>query len=321
MAVNSAVIWSQLPQQKAAIERLRKMQARDRVAGCLLMVGGDAHLRRQLASGYAQLLLCLKKDKPCGECASCIKVSKNTSEDLILIEPQKNVIKIEVVREVVRQVALAAWSQLRIILIDEAQLLNPQAANALLKAIEEPPPGTHFILLSPSAESVLKTVRSRAQIIRLVGSKRLANSEANDLVESEETSWKTEAFSHWQKLLISENLSSAEIREAGWDKDKITLALNLWLEFSHDLWMSRALKSTQSSNAVESQTLTHQRFYQEYEKMNRVPLSHLAVLSELILSALNDIRGQVDPLLTLENLLMSSSSQKKQAENFYHAMD
>lgn len=88
------------------------------------------------------------------------------TESLFFVSPDGASIKIEQVREALHFLSLARDGQPLVMIFDQAHLINPQAANALLKSVEEPPPGVHFIFLTPSPALMLQTIRSRSQIVR-----------------------------------------------------------------------------------------------------------------------------------------------------------
>ncbi len=125
----------------------------------------------------------------CGVCGSCLRMARCQSESLCRLAPDGQTIKIEQVREVLQFIALRRLGRSRVILIDQAHALNPQAANALLKSFEEPPPGTYFILLTPLPGALLPTIRSRGQMIRF----KALTSQQLKLVVGEVDDWIVDA--------------------------------------------------------------------------------------------------------------------------------
>lgn len=144
------------------IESLLAAKLENRVPSTLLFTGPAGVGRRLVATGWAQALLCEAEPRGCGQCGSCLRVEKNQSEGFRLVEAEKNQIKIEQAREILDFLSLQSMTPYRVILIDGAELLNVQAANSLLKVLEEPPPKTVFILIAPTQKHVLATIRSRA---------------------------------------------------------------------------------------------------------------------------------------------------------------
>lgn len=144
------------------IQSLLQIRREERVPGTLLFTGPEGVGRRLVAWGWAQALLCAVDPDACGECGSCLRVEKLQSEGLRIVSAEKNQIKIEQSREILDFLSLQSLTPYRVIIIDGAETLNVQAANALLKVLEEPPPKTVFILIAPTPRHILPTLRSRS---------------------------------------------------------------------------------------------------------------------------------------------------------------
>jgi len=122
-----------------------------------------------------------QRERPCGDCRSCRQVDTGNHPDLVLVrrdpppeaDPQGLGSKHEITVGQVRELVLAGLSLRavegggRVVIVDSADDLNEESQNALLKLLEEPPPGSLLILVTARAESLLDTVRSRCQEIRL----------------------------------------------------------------------------------------------------------------------------------------------------------
>ncbi len=146
---------------------------KDRLAHAYLVIGsphGDAlcFIERVLP-----LLLCeagAAAGKACGVCDACRRIREHRHQDVIQIEPQGKacMIPVETLRNLQHQFGQTALSGGRkVAVIWGAERLGPEAANAFLKTLEEPPPGSIFFLVIPSPASVLETVRSRCQRLSL----------------------------------------------------------------------------------------------------------------------------------------------------------
>lgn len=137
----------------------------------LLLIGAPGVGKRTIAKTLANAWLCLQRtpDGACGQCESCRKWSaENTHPDMRSLHPTPDQIKIEAVREMRQWMNFApAIAPFRFVIVEEAHRLNPAAANALLKTLEEPPPRYHFLLTSPASDLLIPTILSRCQIVRL----------------------------------------------------------------------------------------------------------------------------------------------------------
>ena len=145
----------------------KSARSEDRLPHATLLTGPSGIGKKQTALALAQILLCEKEqDEACGLCGNCLRMLKNQNESCLLIAPEKNNIKLEQAKQILDFLSLRAVRKNRVIIVDQADLLNTQSANALLKILEEPPEGSFFFLTAPSAKHVLPTIRSRCQILR-----------------------------------------------------------------------------------------------------------------------------------------------------------
>ncbi|MBF0574152.1 MAG: DNA polymerase III subunit delta' [Desulfamplus sp.] len=106
---------------------------------------------------------------PCNSCRSCIKIDSKMHPDIITIssEPEKSVIKIAQIRELFTSTSSKPHeAKMRMVMIEDADTMNQEAANALLKILEEPPEQTFFILLARELNELLPTITSRCRHIR-----------------------------------------------------------------------------------------------------------------------------------------------------------
>lgn len=147
---------------------LTRALERGRVPPALLFVGPSGVGKRTVALAVARALLCeTGKPFPCDRCSSCSRCLKGMHPDLFLVEALTKVIKIDQVRDVVREIGSSPFEgRARAFVIDDAHELTEQAANALLKSLEEPAARSHVILVTSAPQALLPTVRSRCQIVR-----------------------------------------------------------------------------------------------------------------------------------------------------------
>ncbi len=132
-----------------------------------LLVGPPGSGRSVAARAFAAALLC--PSGGCGDCVSCRQVQAGTHADLMLIRPEGLSYGVKQTRDLVLRAAGApTGGRWRVVLFEDADRCTEQAANALLKAIEEPAPRTVWLLCAPSAEDLVPTIRSRCRIVTLV---------------------------------------------------------------------------------------------------------------------------------------------------------
>lgn len=103
---------------------------------------------------------------PCGTCRSCRKIRSGNHPDIIHVGPSGAIIRISQIRELCRILAMKPYeARSRVVILADAQTMNPEASNALLKVLEEPPARTILILIASQASDLLPTITSRCQQI------------------------------------------------------------------------------------------------------------------------------------------------------------
>ncbi len=156
---------------------LRLARRRNKVHGAYLFEGGPGTRARELAIWFARLLLCRAgEDDPCGTCRDCRMAlssagpgaERPTHPDLQWVEPDGAFVKVDQIRELQRELSLVAnEAGRRVGLILGAEKLRVEAANALLKTLEEPPRDTTLILVADRSQVLPPTLRSRTMHVRI----------------------------------------------------------------------------------------------------------------------------------------------------------
>lgn len=147
------------------LAQIRLLLESDRLPSAMLFVGPEGIGKKIAAKFVIQFYVCENKNA-CGSCGKCLRIIKEQSEDAFFLKPDGDSIKIEAVREALQFLSLKALGRGKFIIIDDADALTTQAANALLKSLEEPPERTFFILVSAHPSRLLATIRSRCQVYR-----------------------------------------------------------------------------------------------------------------------------------------------------------
>ncbi len=177
--------------QPSAVQTLRRALASGRAHHAYLFDGPEGVGKERAAFGFAQALVCERRaagdSEACGGCSACARAVPREGErrpahpDVVAIErglyepasigrrsPELQDISIDQIRTLV--LSRAAFppyeGRAKVFIVRRAEELNPSAANALLKTLEEPSARTHFVLLSSSGDALLPTIRSRTLRVR-----------------------------------------------------------------------------------------------------------------------------------------------------------
>jgi DNA polymerase-3 subunit delta' len=146
---------------------------RGEVRHAYLLAGTPGLGRRTLALRFAQALNCLSPlspGQPCGECRVCQQIERQQHIDLSIVEAERvgGTLKVEQIRDLQRTLSLSPYEgAYRVALLLRFQEANPNAQNALLKTLEEAPSKVVLLLTADSAESLLPTIVSRCEVLRL----------------------------------------------------------------------------------------------------------------------------------------------------------
>ncbi len=169
-------VWAELVGQEEPVRELRQAAGMFATALTGQTVPGLTHAwlftgppgcgRSNAARAFAAALQCERGG--CGQCHSCHTVTAGTHPDVHVVATEASIINVALARDLV-QLAQRAPSQhrWRIIVVEDADRLNEAAYNALLKAVEEPPPRTVWLLCAPGPQDVAVTIRSRCRGVRL----------------------------------------------------------------------------------------------------------------------------------------------------------
>lgn len=187
----------------------------------------------EVAKFLAKSKLCFSPPTPCLKCLKCEAVDQETSIHLKIIKPEGKAIKVDQIREVIDFLSFKR-DQVTVVIFDQAHLMNLQAANALLKTLEEPPENCWILLTSPSIKNMLSTIRSRCLVYK---SRPLKLQNFTNL--SEEVQNQQEILQgRWDWLLKSEEiLNSIQEVKAWLARFKAAHLNNSDAEFDYLDWM------------------------------------------------------------------------------------
>lgn len=153
-----------------------------KLSHAIILEGSDDEARFSAAMEIAAALMCEAENRPCGVCSHCVKCEKGIHPDLHIVEKEADstMIKVDAVRRLKAKALLFPnESKKSVFIIRQANLMNPQAQNALLKIFEEPAAHLCIILTCPSKSAFLDTIISRATVYSL-GEETIEESENGD---------------------------------------------------------------------------------------------------------------------------------------------
>lgn len=171
--------FKQFPRQMQGVQLLQRSLARGRLGHAYLFAGQQLAELESLARTLAKTLNCRKPVKTgsvatdcCDECPVCRKIDNDTHADIHWVRPESKsrVVTIEQMRELMHEIQLKPTeAEYKVAIINAADRLNPQAANAFLKTLEEPPAKSILILLTTEPQRILETVLSRCLRLNFSG--------------------------------------------------------------------------------------------------------------------------------------------------------
>jgi DNA polymerase-3 subunit delta' len=151
-----------------AVELLERSLANGRTAHAYLLLGLPQIGKTTLALNFAQALNCLAEGKPCGQCRSCLKIDHGNHPDVRVIEANNGTIKIDQMRAMQREAVLSPHEgRWKVYVIRQMERATTEAANCLLKTLEEPPDQVILMLTASDMDQLLPTIISRCQVLNL----------------------------------------------------------------------------------------------------------------------------------------------------------
>lgn len=158
--------FEELKGQKRAIELLKAGHHGRRISHAYLFYGPEGVGKAKGAGIFARLLNCERPQdtEPCDTCSACKRIKEGNYPDIISIKPEGRSLKISQIRPLQEKAHFKCYEgRFKVIMIDDAHLLTIEAANSLLKVLEDPPKDTVFILMTEDTGKIPITVISRCQ--------------------------------------------------------------------------------------------------------------------------------------------------------------
>lgn len=146
----------------------------DRMNHAYLFSGDFASFDFALYLAKSRFCKNLQDGLPCGECRECQLIAENEFSDVKIVKPSGQVIKTDMIRELMRNFSRSGFEgKSQVFIIQDCEKMHVNAANSLLKFIEEPQSSSYMILLTSDENKVLPTIKSRTQIFRFPKNKPL----------------------------------------------------------------------------------------------------------------------------------------------------
>ena len=162
--------WNEIRGQELVKRIWQRHLADGRVPNAYLLVGPDGVGKRRLALEMAKALNCAAEgSRPCDHCACCTQIGRGVHPDVQHLVPSgaSDAIRIDEVRQLLGRLALRPFSaRVQVAVIEHVERFTEEAANSLLKVLEEPSARAHFLLTTSMVRDCLPTVVSRCQLLR-----------------------------------------------------------------------------------------------------------------------------------------------------------
>ncbi|MBW1980697.1 MAG: DNA polymerase III subunit delta' [Deltaproteobacteria bacterium] len=316
--------------QQRVIRLLQRGLRNNRLPHSMLFTGQQGVGKRLTAVTLAKVLTCQGGNRLdcCEQCSSCAKVNNNNHPDVLTLNGQKDIIKIGQIRNMQQHLRFRPLEgDWRIVILDHAEQMTMEAANALLKSLEEPPAGNLFILTAPDVTALFPTIVSRCLHLRFqplsqtVISRYLQESHGVKVEQADEVAslaggslsralnlvneelskhrrWLSAAIDNLHGLSYTEVLTVAE----KWSKSTPGLRQDLdWLQVRlRDLVVSRLLQADSCQRVTQPESL---------------PTWLLMQFFDMVTALQQGLQYNLNKRLALEALLLSVQSLLKKEDS------
>ena len=321
-------MW-QVVGHKWAVDLLKRALASERAAHAYLLTGPPQIGKRWLALNFAQALNCLSdnnEERPCGQCLACSKIAHGNHPDVQIIEGEGGTLKIDQMRTLRHEAVLSPLEgRWKVYIIRQMEQATAEAANCLLKTLEEPPSNVILMLTASEAEALLPTIVSRCQVLNLrplatetvqrslqerwgVDAERaelLARLSGGRLGWAVTASQNDAILAHREKHLdeMMELLSHGRVERLEYaqqlsrNPEAVPELLHLWISWWRDLLLAASGSSVGITNVDREDTLRIQA--------QRYSLGQVRDFVEALRAAVWRLERNANTRLTLEVLMLS----------------
>ena len=311
-----------------------KALTKDHLSHSYIFEGPYGVGKKTFARKLAKAILCESRDedKACDRCQSCHMVEAGTHPDIIIIEKDTKVTKVDNIREnIVREMEIKPYqSNHKIIIVNAADTINIQGQNAMLKTIEEPPKYGIVILVCENLASMLPTIKSRCITVRFnplskekmnayLQDKGIGEGERqvyaklsegsigviNDILQDENyIELRKQSISYLERLGKANLLQLYDlVKEITDQKENIEQILEFWLYWYRDVAVIKA------SGSEDLYYLDYQK--QLLDMSQNITYNKVSQNIESIKYAILDIKQNIYSTFVIENLLLKLKERKK----------
>ncbi|PTM54847.1 DNA polymerase III subunit delta' [Desmospora activa] len=314
--------------QERVIRILKKAIALNRITHAYCFAGPRGVGKERTALALAQALNCeVQGEKPCGTCRTCRQIQHGNHPDVRGVDPEGASIKIGQMRHLQQQFSFRSTAEVtRVVIIRQAEKMTLEAANSLLKFLEEPTARMVAILLTEQPHAILQTILSRCQLLRFAplspdtitaqlmkeeADPRLAPvvshlvsgvNEARELLQLDKFALLCEQVIKWGEEIASGRsnaLVSVQTRllaEKEWGA-RLEVVLDLLLWWLRDVMNHRLNREKQAVFASWSESCRRQA--------SMWTMSDLVRGMEIVVQARNELAGNVQPQAVLERMVLA----------------
>lgn len=270
--------------------RLLEQIGTEQLSHAYLFESVDPEFACETVDAFAARLFCREKI-PCQTCPACVKICAGSHPDLIRVQPVKDTISIDAIRDMSRRLHLSPQeAEHKIVHIENAQYMRPAAQNALLKTLEEPPLYGIMILSLTNAKRILPTIRSRCRLVRLGGAVKPASIDRGMLDEVLTDAGNGNVDAAFRSVRFFQDYTD--------HKEELLQEIELYLR---DLLI---YKTTGEKALLTDRTLP------ERAMQNRMTPAHILRVLDLLIEVREGFRRNVNFQLSMERILIEMLEDK-----------
>lgn len=242
------------------LKRFQKLVAAKRLAHAYLFAGPAQTGKMETALVIAQLVNCSESGAPCGRCESCHKIIAGNHPDIHLIgKADEDTIKIDEIRYLLSQAGLRAYeARTKVFVLRNAERMTTEAANALLKTLEEPAPNTLMLLTTAVPEACLGTIKSRCHTVKFFAARDILPQESNRILD----------------IFLNRGNNEEYFKELSSDRPQTGQAMLVLLSWVRDVMLYK--------NGIQAGQLAYGHRTDDLQKMSRRNMQELSELNKQI---------------------------------------